>query len=265
MSNYLPFVGFVKFPRNPRDLTSQVCPACLADRSGAVCGNCGLDLASPLIAELDSSSTDASAALDRRLQLIGRIRHDSAAAQAPTPSSVPAAAAVVPPPAPTPPPSPTHAHAHVAPRQHLGVQVILLIVGVSLLSIGAIFFLVYAFITFGLVWRSVIIVSISIAAIVGATLLKRRRLRTTAEAISVLGAVLVYLDVYAVRANDLFGAGDVDDQIYWGVALLLSAIGFAAWHRFSGLRLPNVIGFVTFAPGLALLIGGVDRERQTRH
>ncbi|MGV8897022.1 MAG: SCO7613 C-terminal domain-containing membrane protein [Rhodoglobus sp.] len=259
MNNYLPFVGFVQFPRNPRDLTNQVCPACLVDRVGVVCSSCGLNLASPLVAQLDSSSMDASAALDRRLQIIGRIRHDSAQAQAPAQPAVPAVPAAVASPAAAPAQAPVAAPAPApdAPRRHLGVQVILLIVGVSLLSIGAIFFLVYAFITFGLVWRSVIIVSVSIAVIVSATLLKRRRLRTTAEAIAVLGAVFVYLDVFALKANDLFGAGDVDDRAYWGVALLLSAIGFAAWHRLSGLRLPNVIAFVTFAPGLALLVGGV--------
>ncbi|MDJ0335531.1 hypothetical protein QMG83_09885 [Salinibacterium sp. G-O1] len=263
MNNYLPFVGFVQFPRNPRDLTNQVCPACLVDRVGEVCGSCGLNLASPLVAQLDSSSEDASAALDRRLQIIGRIRHDAAQAEAPAQPGVPAVPADVAAPttAPAPPtaPAPTPVHAAEAPaaeRRHLGVQVILLIVGVSLLSIGAIFFLVYAFITFGLVWRSIIIVGVTIAAIIGATLLKRRRLRATAEAISALGVVFVYLDVFAIRANALFGADAVNGLLYWGVALLLSSVGFAVWHRFSGLRLPNIIAFATFAPGLALLVGG---------
>ena len=266
MSTYLPFVGFVRFPRNPSDLTPQVCPACLIDRVGSVCGACGLNLDSPLMAQLDSSSMDAAAALDRRLELIGRIRHDSAEALALTQPSSPVTSAAVARPAPTVPPmtsrrvtplaTVTPPTAVAAPRRHLGVQVILLVVGVSLLSIGAIFFLVYTFITFGLVWRSVIIVAVTIAAIVGASLLKRRRLRATAEAISALGAVFVYLDIFAVKANELFGTGDANDQLYWGIALLLSAIGFTVWHRYSGLRLPNVIAFVTFAPGLALLVGG---------
>lgn len=262
MSTFLDFVGFVRFPRNPRDLTAAVCPACLVDRVGVVCGTCGLDLASPFIAELDASSMDASAALDRRLELIGRIRHDSAASRQPAPVIAPptsrvASAATH---APAELPAPTAAPVSLPPaepRRHLGVQVILLIVGVSLLSVGAIFFLVYAFITFGLVWRSVIIVAVTIAAILGATLLKRRGLRATAEAIAALAIVFVYLDVFAVRANDLFGAGGSNALLYWGIALLLSAIGFALWHRRGRLRVPSLAAFATAAPGFALLVGGL--------
>ncbi|MBC7590446.1 MAG: hypothetical protein H7226_05290, partial [Salinibacterium sp.] len=265
MTSYLPFVGFVRFPRGTHDLSSEVCPACLVERVGALCASCGLDLKSPFIVELDSSSMDVSAALDRRLELIGRIRRESAAASVlataaePLPVQVPSlvqvatpavAAAVAAAPVVTTPEAPTE------PRRHLGVQVVLLIVGVSLLSIGAIFFLVYAFITFGLVWRSVIILAVTVAAIVAATLLKRRKLRATAEAIAALGIVFVYLDVFAVRANDLFAAASADGLIYWGVALLLSAVGFTVWHRLSGLRLPSIVAFTTFAPGLALLVGG---------
>ena len=46
------------------------------------------------------------------------------------------------------------------------IQVLLLLVGVSLLSIATIFFLVYAFITFGLLTRSIIIGAITIATFV---------------------------------------------------------------------------------------------------
>lgn len=273
MDTYLPFVGFVQFPRQPHDLTDRVCPACFAERAGAICGSCGLDLASPLMGQLDAASMDATASLDRRLELIGRIRYASSAALVAEPAAPAAVAADFVPPSAAPPPvgtappvatvppvtatpPATPAATPIAPRRHLGVQVILLIVGVSLLSVGAIFFLVYAFITFGLVWRSVIIVAVTIAAITGATLLKRRRLTATAEAIAALGIVFVYLDVFAVRANNLFGAADADGLMYWGIALLVAAIGFTIWHRFSGLRLPSIVAFTTFAPALALLVGG---------
>jgi len=137
------------------------------------------------------------------------------------------------------------------------VQVILLIVGVSLLAVGAIFFLVYAFITFGLVWRSVIIAAVTIASFVGASLLRRRKLFATAEAIAALAVVFVYLDAFAIRANDLFDSARSDALIYWGVALLVAAVGFAVWHRLSALRLPSVVAFISFAPALALLVGGL--------
>jgi hypothetical protein len=282
MDSYLPHAGYVQFPRRPDDLTSAVCPACFTPRTARLCPACGLDLGNPAIAELDAASTDASAALDRRLELIGRIRYETAAAAAATPSAIPApepvpvpvpAAAAAPTPttvaAPPPPapaaavpaaPVPPASAAPAKPRRHLGVQVILLIVGVSLLAVGAIFFLVYAFITFGLVWRSVIIAAVTVAAFVGASLLRRRRLVATAEAIAALAVVFVYLDAFAIRANGLFGAQHADGLLYWGIALLVAAVGLAVWHRLSGLRLPSIVAFTSFAPALALIVGGLTER-----
>ena len=85
MDSYLPHVGFVQFPRQPLDLTPAVCPACFAPRVAPRCAHCGLDLTNPAIAELDAASADASASLDRRLELIGRIRYESAATVAAVP------------------------------------------------------------------------------------------------------------------------------------------------------------------------------------
>ncbi|MBX3100194.1 MAG: hypothetical protein KF761_11525 [Salinibacterium sp.] len=261
MDSYLPHVGYVQFPRRPDDLTAAVCPACFTARTFALCPTCGLDLANPAIADLDAASTDAAESLDRRLELIGRIRYETtlAAPAAAPPSSAPqpVAAAAAAPTTVAAPPRPAPA-APAAPARHLGVQVILLIVGVSLLAVGAIFFLVYAFITFGLVWRSVIIGAVTVAAFVAASLLRRRKLFATSEAISALAVVFVYLDAFAIRANNLFDAQNVDGVLYWGFALLIAAAGFAAWHRLSGLRLPNVVAFTSFAPGLALLVGGAS-------
>lgn len=263
MDTYLPHVGFVQFPRRPEDLTSAVCPACFEPRAAGRCPRCGLDLTNPAIADIDIASTDASAALDRRLELIGRIRYETSLVAAPLAQAAPLAEVLEAPAAPLPPvaapPQPPRFEnlSEREPRRHLGVQVILLIVGVSLLAVGAIFFLVYAFITFGLVWRSVIIGAVTVASFVGASLLRRRRLAVTAEAIAALAVVFVYLDAFAIRANDLFDAARSDGLVYWGVALLVAAIGFVVWHRLSGLRLPNVVAFLSFAPALALLVGGL--------
>jgi len=258
MDTYLPHVGHVLFPRGPGDLTAQVCPACFAPRVAPTCPRCGLDLAHPLVAELTAESQGVAQGLERRLELIGRIRFESSAAAAPAPTVAPQQAPQL-----RLAPAPTTASVQdpvrdAPPKRHLGVQVVLLIVGVSLLSVGAIFFLVYAFITFGLVWRSVIIGSVTVAAFLGATLLRRRRLGATAEAIAALAVVLVYLDVFAIRANDLVGAQSADGLSYWGAATLLAAAGFAGWHRLSGLRLPSVVAAATFAPALALLAAGVS-------
>ena len=82
MDTYLPYVGFVQFPQRPADLTAAVCPACFEPRATGRCPRCGLDLANPAIAELDEATRDATAALDRRLELIGRIRYESTVAAA---------------------------------------------------------------------------------------------------------------------------------------------------------------------------------------
>jgi hypothetical protein len=178
-----------------------------------------------------------------------------APAAAPTAASAAAPSATVPAPGAPEPVTPTTA-TNAQPKRS-SVQVILLIVGVSLLSIAAIFFLVYAFITFGIVVRSIIIGAITIAAIVVASLLRRKNLRATAEGIAGFGVVLVYLDAFALRVNDLFGLGSADGLTYWGVTLVVSSIAFVLWNRASGLRVPHIAGFAAFAPGVGLLVAGL--------
>ncbi|MEP6481189.1 MAG: hypothetical protein ABJA94_04190 [Rhodoglobus sp.] len=263
--------GYVVFPRSTAELRSTtICPACFAPLTSTTCTNCLLDVTHPAAAELHDTAVAAAAQLDHRVELIGRMRFEPAAAVAPTAAvpavlapPIPTPASVAPttvaaPPAATSPTSPIEPIAPAAPRRHLGVQAILLIVGVALLAIGAIFFLVYAFITFGLAWRSVIIGAVTVASFVGASLLRRRKLGATAEAIAALAVVFVYLDVFAIRANELAGAQHVDGRAYWGIALVLSAVGFAFWYRRSGIRLPNVVAFTAFPIGVALVVAGVS-------
>jgi hypothetical protein len=268
------YAGQVVFPRTPQDLTNTaICPACLSPLTSTVCGVCRLDLNHPAAAELFALSTDAATALDHRLSVIGRIRYETTqllkqqrAAPAETltqsasfadlvaaaPATVPAAAAH-----PAAPSSSTSPAIHPAEPRRSSVQVVLLIVGVSLLSIAAIFFLVFAFISYGLLTRSIIIGSITLAAFVVASLLKRRSLRSTAEGIAVFAIVLVYLDAFAARANNLAGLGSADGAVFWGVTLIGSAIMFVLWHRTSTLRVPNIVGFAAFLPGVGLLVVGL--------
>jgi hypothetical protein len=266
------FAGRVLFPRSPIDLTSTVqCPACFSALNSTICGVCGLDLNHPAAPELAKISADVAALLDRRLELIGQIRFETE--QVRTTSAVPAAA---PAPAPAPDPAPTFAQPSPAvlpaavsaavpealpdvPRapRRSSVQVLLLVVGVSLLSIAAIFFLVYAYINFGLIWQSIIIGAITVAAFTVASVLRRRGLRGTAEGIAAFAVVLVYLDVYAIRANNLFATQSADGLTYWGTALLVSAIVFVVWNRLSGLRVASLAGFAAVAPGAGLLVAGL--------
>jgi len=234
--------GRVDFPRSLTDLTSTAqCPACFSPLRSTTCGTCGLDLAHPAAAELAASSASIAESLRARLAIIGRMRLESTVAVA---AATPAPAAPGAPAVPAP--------EATAPR-HFGVQVILLIVGISLLSVGAIFFLVYAFITFGLVWRSLIIGTVTLLAILGASALRRRSLNATAEGIGILAIVFVYLDVFAVRANDLFGAASRDDAEYWGAALIGSAVGFLVWHRFARIRVASIAAFAALPIGLFIL------------
>lgn len=282
------FAGRVSFPRTTADLLStNHCPACFTPLTSTVCTVCGLDLGHSAAAELYETSVSASAALDRRLAIIGRIRYDtaqaadahqaaalasapSAAHPAPTetapPAHSPAAADNVPVAAPagittaSPPSaatSPSGSVASVSRRKHSSIQVTLLVVGVSLLSVAAIFFLVYAFINFGIIWRSVIIAAITVAALATASLLRRRNLRATGEGIAVFGVVLVYLDAFALRANDFFGLAAADGLVYWGITVLATSVAFIAWHRMSALRAPSIVGFSAFAPGIGLLVAGL--------
>ncbi|HEY5320337.1 MAG TPA: hypothetical protein VIJ76_05620, partial [Galbitalea sp.] len=275
--------GHVVFPRSPEDLrNTTICPACLNPLAGPVCRICHLDLGNPAAGELAAASSRAADALDERLALIGMIRWELA--QAAQVTQV-AARPVIPPvaelaspeevaqrpsrrveaPSPVLPFSlvldpPASASVRAPSAGHAGrssVQIILLIVGVGLLSIAAIFFLVYAFITYGILVRSAIIAAITIAAFIVASLLRRRKLHSTAEGIAVFAAVLVYLDAFAVRANDLFESRTSDSLLYWGITLVASSAVLLAWHRLSKLRVPSVVGWAALAPGLGLTAGGI--------
>lgn len=300
-TDFRAYAGMVAFPRDPGDLTSPTsCPACFSQLRGEVCRECGLDLGNPASADLAATSAHAAALLDRRLDIIGHIRFETAQALAarrstaaafaaatpvlssPTPEAVPVReslgetappgltaplGASVPPGASAPPgalvppasPAAESPTFPAAPRRS-SVQVILLVVGISLLSVAAIFFLVYAFINFGILGRSLIIGAITVAAFAVASLLRRRDLTATAEGIAVLAAVLAYLDVYALRANDFFGLGASSGELYWGVALVSTAVVFVGWNRLSGLRTASVVGFAAIAPGAGLLVAGLGER-----
>ncbi|MHC5795798.1 SCO7613 C-terminal domain-containing membrane protein [Lacisediminihabitans sp. FW035] len=275
------FAGRALFPRSPSELTdTSVCPACFTALVAPVCRACGLDLSNPSAAEIATLSGRTATLLDQRLVAIGRIRYESSLAAVapvttagtashppsatttlsfpiPLPPLVPRAADATAPPRPPAPPLPLAPEPAASPRRS-SVQVILLIVGISLLSVAAIFFLVYAFINFGILGRSLIIAAITIASFVIASGLRRRGLTATAEGIAVLAVVLVYLDAFAVRANDFFGLAAVDGAAFWGSALITSAVGFFLWHRISGLRTPNIVAFSAVVPGMALLVGGLS-------
>ncbi len=183
------------------------------------------------------------------------------AAAAPTPTApAPAAPPAAPPaPAAAAPPAPTAPApaARPAPRPRVTVPALLLIVGVSLVGIAAVFFLTVAWFVTTLPVRALIVAGITVATIAAASALRRRGLTATAEAIAVIGVVLLGLDVWAVHANDLFGAGSIRPSLYAGVALIGLTVLLRLWSRASSLRSPDLASVLTLPAGIAVATGAV--------
>ncbi|WP_344058579.1 SCO7613 C-terminal domain-containing membrane protein [Microbacterium pumilum] len=161
-----------------------------------------------------------------------------------------------------PPPEPPMTRAAASapsqpPRRRLSVPVLLLIVGVSLVGIAAIFFLVLAWNIADIGMRALIIGGVTLATMAAAALLRRWSLTATAEGIGCLGVILLALDGWAVRANDLFGAGGMDPVVYAGVAALALAAVCRAWAVFSRLRGPDLAATLALPTGVGLLVAGL--------
>ncbi|WP_431277802.1 hypothetical protein [Leifsonia poae] len=234
-------VGRIDWPSGPGYLTDPaLCPACFSVLDGIDCPVCGLRLQGEASALLFDASQDASRAMSRRAQLIGRLRFEKeagarAAAEVVTVSRVesrvdvqPVAPSVPasPPPLPAQPPAPPREQPSAAPapdahpRRRSSVQVLLLATGVVLVAVAAVFFLIVAFIANGLLFRSIVIGLLTALAIGLASWL-RKRLPATAEGIGALAVAFVLLDIWLARSNDLFGAG----------AARARSIGARRWFR----------------------------------
>ncbi|MGY6496646.1 MAG: SCO7613 C-terminal domain-containing membrane protein [Microcella sp.] len=273
--------------------STEQCPACFTPLRAVVCQACGLNLAHPLAGELAALSTSIADQLDDRLRLIDRIRREpvtpapqaapAAAPPAPPvavpPAATPAVAAAdpglvetVPAAAPAPAPAPAAAPepavaasapaastASVPPRtepdrpRRSGIQIALVIVGIALLSVFALFGVIYVFIAYGVVARSVIIALASLATLVVASVLARRGLASTAEGLAALGTVVLVLDAWAVRRTDVAGLAAAPEAAYWGVALLVVATVCLVWARAGGHRSPLLVGANLVPIGAALI------------
>lgn len=267
------WAGRVLFPRSAAELRSTtICPACFTPLTSTVCRSCGLDLGHAAAADLAASSTAIADALDARLDIIGRIRHDAAATAVAAPAAPPlpvAAAqvaavdsAVVSAPASTPaaPPAPSAVPTEVDGPRRSGIQIALIIVGISLLSVFAVFGLVYAFVTYGSEVRMAIIIGGTLATMIAAGALARRGLGSTAEGIAALGTVMLVLDAWALRLNDPAGLGSTPEALYWGTALLIVGATAALWSRTNRLSTPGIVGAGLLPIGAALATSHVVRE-----
>ncbi|MFU8946983.1 SCO7613 C-terminal domain-containing membrane protein [Mycetocola zhadangensis] len=258
--------------------------------TGPVCGNCGLDLSGSEASEVFAAGQTIVATETRRQQLLHQMRADQAErdarartvaeqyvpVQPPTPQNVPM-------PAPSPvstgraapvgaplsalypdqptPPTPSSGMPSEPPRpRRSGVQILMLTVGVILVSIMAIFFVLLAYLVASLEVRSVLTAVASVAVFGVAWLLHRRRLTGTAQGIAILAVVLLLLDIWIVRANDLFGSGGIDGWLYAGIATALLAGALALGFRVLPLRSLSISAvllapFAVFATTLGVLAG----------
>lgn len=257
------WAGRVVFPRSSAELRSTtVCPACLVPLTSTVCRSCGLDLRHEASADLARASVAAADAVDARLDLIGRIRRDTAttavgapavAATSPVAASVAPAPPVVKAPAEAQPSSEPAATAH-GPRRS-GIQIALIIVGVSLLSVFAVFALVFAFVTYGTGVRMAIITGGTLLTMIAAGVLKRRGLDATGEGIGVLGTVMLVLIAWALRVDSPVGFDLVPDALYWAIALLVVGAFCALWALTSRLSTPAIVAAALLPIGAGLLTG----------
>ena len=256
------WAGTMRFPRSPADLRSTTtCPACFAALRGTTCGTCGLDLTHPATADLAALSTRIAEDLDARADLVGRIRRETAerAAAAPVraaPDPTATASAPTSPPAhasaPASSPVPAPATAAPAVKRRSSIQIALVVVGISLLAVFAVFGLVYAFVTYGEPVRMLIIGAGTLATLAAAAVLSRRGLTATAEGIAALGTIVLVLDAWALQLNDPVGLGALPERGYWGVALLVVGLIAAGWSRWGRLASPAVAAAALLPIGAGL-------------
>ncbi|WP_043672267.1 SCO7613 C-terminal domain-containing membrane protein [Clavibacter michiganensis] len=280
-----PRIGAQPWAARPADLLrTDLCPDCLAVLDALVCGRCGLDVRAPDAAAVLDASRRVVEAVTERERLLASMRRWSTAAAAeehaaviapatddgadvdlevPVEAAVPVDAAVPVPSAPpeTPvenrPPVPPAPAVPAAPRRRISVPAVLLAIGVVLLSVAAVFYVVYAFVTYGLVVRAAITASVTLAALAAAGILARRRLPGTAEAVGVVGVVLLHLDVWAVRSYDLAGAASNDPFLHFGFGTLVVSAGLLALRPLLRIRAAGIAGWAGLSVAAGLLVGAV--------
>ncbi|MFE5671855.1 SCO7613 C-terminal domain-containing membrane protein [Agromyces sp. NPDC056523] len=276
-----------RWPSDPAQFVDATrCPACFTPLRRAGCDACGLRLDVPAAAELFAAGLRVRDAERDRQAVIGRMRAAQAQAEqarVELDRRVPDLPALIPPPLPvasvavpsasppaaapapaaqaatadTPPPPPEirepGASTDARPRRS-GVQVLLLTLGVVLLSVAAIVFLLVAYLVATLEVRSIITAAASILVLGLAWVLRARGLGGTAEGVASVAVVLLVLDGWIVRANELFGTVRLDELAYWGGALLVVAAILAIARRVSRVRVPGFAA-AALAPAGAFLLG----------
>ncbi|MDO5053396.1 MAG: hypothetical protein Q4E05_10970, partial [Pseudoclavibacter sp.] len=283
-----------RFPASLAQLEDPgLCPLCFAPESGAAaCARCGYPFEDGRGPEILRLGRIAAEALRERGLLAAAVREEALArarraareeplqtppaAETPLEAAAPAAAQQTPeapavPQAPRRDPDedavprtvpgresaqPAGPARFLTGRGRSGVQILLLVLGVTLLGVSATVFLTIAWFVFGIGMRSAITALATLGTIAAASWLLRLRLRSTAEGLAGLGCLLVLLDAWAVRALGLAGAERIEAALYWGAALLAATTVLETWSRLAALRVPAITASVLFVPAVGLLAAG---------
>lgn len=244
----------------------------------------------PRAARLIALSTELVEAEQRRRELIDLLWSEQLAAQAEAlaqtravapplhafaPDAAVAAAAGVPSaPAATPPfPSsqtarpavpaaPAGPTAPAAPRRS-GVQVFLLVTGIVLLSVFALFFLTVAYLFATVEVRVIVTALAGLVVFAVAWLLARRRLPATGEGVGVAGAAILIGTLGFIRGAEVFGSATVSPTLFWGVGLLVLAALLVALHRLTSLRFARIGSLILMPTGIALAVIGAVAPMDT--
>lgn len=139
-----------------------------------------------------------------------------------------------------------------------GVQILLLVAGVTLVGIAALFFAVIAYVLTSPEVR-VVLLLLAAAAVAALGIALRRRLPGTAEALVTLGMLFVLVDGLLIRSQGLFGSSDVEGATFTGIYGLLASVVFVGLARITRLRAPSVAAaFLIPCSGFFLLGGLAD-------
>ena len=154
-----------------------------------------------------------------------------------------------------PPFQPGHQTPPARPRRS-GVQILLLIAGVTLVAIAALFFAVIAYVLTSPEVR-VVLLLLAAAGVTALGIALRRRLPGTAEALVTLGILFVLVDGLLIRSQGLFGSSDVEDSTFTGIYGLVASAVFLGLARLARLRAPSVAAAILIPVSGFSLFGGV--------
>ncbi|SKC48128.1 SCO7613 C-terminal domain-containing membrane protein [Okibacterium fritillariae] len=137
-----------------------------------------------------------------------------------------------------------------------GVQILLLVAGVTLVGIAALFFAVIAYVLTSPEVR-VVLLLLAAAAVAGLGFALRRRLPGTAEALVTLGIVFVLVDGLLIRSQGLFGSSDVEGATFTGIYSLVASAVFLGLARSTRMRAPSVAAAILIPFSGFFLLGGL--------